>query len=208
MPPASFLLSHKDGTNGSMEAKCFDDELSRIFVNIQKGLSHAHVGCHASLERNGFHEILSFSDVAHEVTGQGIAETGNDVVIGCGNLLKMDHVRFRKDTAPACNARRVLGFQGELSKFLNGQAETAGLLIQERARPRGTQRVHGEIADLEVSPFVLEENQFGVFTAHVDNRPDLWIKMLDRLALGDDLVHKIPADKLCEEFPSCPRKRD
>src|SRR4030042_5592745 len=109
--PFAFLvfLSHQDGTDGSHRSKMFwNDELSvGKFQYIQKGSTHPHIGCYPSLKGDGFHKDLPFTNITLEISRQGVTKTSHDVIIWCGNLLKMDHVRFGKDTASACIARWV-----------------------------------------------------------------------------------------------------
>ena len=98
----------------------WDDQLPvREVQYIRECLSHPHVGRHPSLEGDRFHKGLSFGDIALEVSRKSVAETGNDVVIGCGDLLEVNHVRFGEDTAPPCNAGRIGRFQGEFAKGLD-----------------------------------------------------------------------------------------
>ncbi|MBW2497288.1 MAG: hypothetical protein JRF61_08455, partial [Deltaproteobacteria bacterium] len=53
-------------------------------------------------------EVLAAGKTALEITCHRKAETGNDVVHGCGYLLQVYHITLRKYTAPACNAGRLL----------------------------------------------------------------------------------------------------
>jgi hypothetical protein len=54
----------------------------------------------------------------------------------------------------------------------------------------------------------LNKNQLGIFSADIDDRPDLWIKMLNSFSLGDDLIDEIPAQQFGDKLPSdsCKRK--
>ena len=55
--------------------------------------------------------------------------------------------------------------------------------------------------------FFLNKNQLGIFSPHIDDRSDLWVKMLNSLCLGDDLIDEIPAQQFGDKLPSDSRKR-
>jgi hypothetical protein len=88
------FLSDQNSTDSPHRCKIvWDDQLSvREFQHIQKGPPHSHVGRHPSLEGDRFSKNFPFTDVALEISCQGITEASDDVIIGCGNLLEMDHV--------------------------------------------------------------------------------------------------------------------
>ena len=90
----------------------------------------------------------------------------------------------------------LVGFEGKLSKLLNRQTQPSCLLIEKRACPGCTEGVHGEVADLEVTVLLLDEDQLRILAAEIDDRLDLGIEMLNRLGLGDDLVDEISSQKL------------
>ncbi len=188
------LLGHQDSADGSHRCKVlWDDQLSiGKFQHIQKGPSHPNIRCHPSLEGNGLYKIFPLTDIALEISCQRIAEASNDVVIGCGDLLKMDHIRLGKDTASPRNSRGVCRFQSKLPKLFNRQAESAGLLIQKGSCAGSAESIHREVTDLEVALLFLNKDQFGIFSSDIDDRPDLWIKILNSLCLGDDLIDEIP----------------
>ncbi len=53
----------------------------------------------------------------------------------------------------------------------------------------------------------LNKNQLGILSADIDDRPDLWIELLNSLGLGDDLIDEVPAQQLRKKFPSDSGKR-
>ena len=61
---------------------------------------------------------------------------------------------------------------------------------------------------LKRSLLLLEEDQLGVLSSDVNDRPDLRIEMLDGFCLGDDLIDKISAQKFGEKLSSDPRERE
>jgi hypothetical protein len=54
----------------------------------------------------------------------------------------------------------------------------------------------------------LDENQFGIFSPDINNRPDPGIEILDRPGLGNNLIDEISTQEFGEEFPSGASKRD
>ncbi len=154
------------------------------------------------MKRDGFDESPSRCDVALEISGQGKAEAGNDIIVGGGDLLQVDHIRLCKDTASSGNPGRVLRPQCQFPELLDGQTQTAGLLVQKRARSRRAKGVHGEIADLEVSirAIVVDQDELGILSPHVDYGSYFRVEKGDRLSLRYDFVHELPAQELSQKF--------
>ncbi len=185
-----------------------DEPPIREFQDILECLSHSHIGRHPSLKGDRSDKGLSLADVALEISGQGITETGDDVIVRRGDLLKVNHIRFGKDTASSGNAGRIFRFKGKLAEFFDGETQPARLLIQKRTGAGSTERVHREITDLEMAILLFDKDQFRVLSSDIDDRPDLRIKMLNRFGLRDDLVHEMPFEEFGEQFPSGAGKRE
>ncbi len=104
------VASSPDGTESPHEGKVFRNDQIPLFEfqDIQKRPAHACVGGHTSLKTDGFNESPPFADVALKIPGQGIAESRDDVVVGRGDLLEMNHVRLGKDAATSSNSGGIL----------------------------------------------------------------------------------------------------
>jgi len=55
-------------------------------------------------------------------------------------------------------------------------------VVQKRSGARSAESVHREIADFKAIFLFFDEDQLGILTSHVNDGPDLWIKILDGLA--------------------------
>ncbi len=92
--------------------------------DIAKGPPHPCVGRHPPLKGHGPSELPPRADVALEVSRQGIAEPGHDVVVRGSDLLEVDHVRLGKDAAPPGDPRGGLRLQGQSAELLDGEPQT------------------------------------------------------------------------------------
>ena len=167
-----------------------------------EGLAHPQVVGHAALKGHRRADDLALGDIALQVPGHGLAETGDDLVIRGGALLQVDHVGLGKDAAAPGDPGRGGGFQGQLAELLDGVAQAVGLLVQEGAGARGAHGVHGEILDDQVAVFFVHHDHLGVFAPHVDDGAGLGSKVVGPPALGDDFVDERAAQDLGQA--SCP----
>src|SRR5512135_46324 len=91
----------QNGSNRSHRGKVgWNDQFSiGDFQNVPKGFSHSKIGGHSSLKDDRSWEVLSLPHVTLKISRHRVTEACDDIIIGCGDLLKVDHIRFGKDTA-------------------------------------------------------------------------------------------------------------
>jgi hypothetical protein len=82
------------------------------------------------------------------------------------------------------------------------------LLIEKGSGARGAESIHRKVADLEATLLFLDENQFGIFSPDIDDRPDPGIEILNRPGLGNNLIDEFSPQEFGEEFSSGASKRD
>jgi hypothetical protein len=139
--------------------------------------AHACVCSHTAHECHGTADLLAFGYTAFEAPGQGIAESGDDLVVRRSDLLKMDHVGFGEDSATPRNPWRIHRPEGDGAEFFNGETEARRLLIEEGAGPGGTKGIHGEVFDPERSvsclAILIQNDELRILTTYVDHCPGL-----------------------------------
>jgi len=110
-----------------------NDKLSLLKLKqVFKRFNYALIGGHAALERHRLLELLAFAQVAYVVSGQGVTQPGHYVRLGDSLLLKVYHVGFGEDAAPAGDGRRPFRFEGQVAEFpVYGDSQAVRLLIEE-----------------------------------------------------------------------------
>ncbi len=107
---------------------------------------HSCVCCNTARKYDRLDHLPASCDIASEVTGEGKAQAGHDVVKWCGNLLVMDHIALGKHAASARNARRINRSQGHFPELpFDRDTYPFGLLVEEGTCPGGTDAVHLKI---------------------------------------------------------------
>ena len=134
--------------------------------------------------------LFALCDIPFEVSGQGIAEAGNQLEIGRRYLLKMDHVRLGKNRTPSCDARNVLCLEGDFGELFNRETEAGGLLIQKTPCAGGANGIHRKILDTEPfsSRIPLKKNELRVFPAYVDDAAYMRVEMMEGPSDRYDLI--------------------
>ena len=151
--------------------------------------AHPGVLGDAAQEQHGRDELLALAHGGLEVPGHGIAEPGDDIVVGRGDLLEVDHVALGEDAAAAGDGGWGLGLEGDGAELLDREVEARRLLVEEGTGAGGTGGVHGEIRDLDPAALLLSQrDELGVLAAHLDDGPGLGMESADESGLTQDLV--------------------
>ena len=76
-----------------------------VFVNyyvtaegLLKGLCYADVFAYTALENNGRNYLFALADVIKIVVGNGLAQTGNYILLGVTHLYFMHQIRLGKNS--------------------------------------------------------------------------------------------------------------
>jgi hypothetical protein len=169
-------------------------------------LRDAGIACQAAYEDHGRNDGLALADAALEVAGHRVAEPAEDLRRGGALLLGVDHIRLGKNRAAPRDPSRAGRRGHNRADLLDRVVHAQGLLVQERSGARSAEGIHREIADLEAIFLFFDEDQLGILPSHVNDRPDLWIEILNCPGLGDNLIDKFPPRSSERSFPPVPVK--
>jgi len=110
----------------------WDNEASgRKAETVFEGFDHPGIGSHPSLEDHRFGEGLTLAQIGDEIQGQGVAESGNDVGLGCTFLKEMDHIALGENAASTGNPGWMVGLQSKGHHLFNLYSKTVGLQVEK-----------------------------------------------------------------------------
>ncbi len=176
----------------------YDQLAGRQLQHPLEGPHHGPVVGHPALEENGRRKTLAPRHHTLEIARQRQAETGQNVGQRATLLLQVDHIGLCEHRAAPGDAGRVARLQSQPRKLvLDCDTQALGLLVEERAGPGGTERVHCKInqAHLARRCVPVEHEELTILPADLDHRARLGMHRAHRAGLRDQLVDMATTDQ-------------
>ena len=109
------------------------DQLTGFEIEyILERSDHPLIRRNTALETDWFDKLFAFSYRRFEIPRDSITQTCDNIIVGCGNLLQMNHVRLSKHRAPASDPGRMHRFHRKFTEFtFDRQIQPRCLLIQK-----------------------------------------------------------------------------